>query len=173
MNWAPRVRFENIKRVFENDRDGFGDPELLQEVGYTLLARCKDILEVSSAISGNVHCRRCGTIMPRLKINSPGEDQENFHCSFCGWNISWGEYLNSIAGRKLRGSEVVHVYQRFVDDWQAAVTTQQKMLAIDCLIHEFHTYHGNPTKPVAVTVISGSSTEIMRMIDSLANDPRR
>jgi len=170
MNWAPRVRPEKIKHVFKNDLFGFVDLDLLQEVGYSLLARCKDIIEVSSAISGIVKCRSCGRVIHRLRANLPDEEQETILCSYCGWNITWDDYLKSITGRKLRGGEVVHVYQKFIDDWQAASSPQQKMLAIDRLIHGFHTYLGNPTKPVAVTVIAGSSTAIKQLIESLAYD---
>ena len=68
---------------------------------------------------------------------------------------------------------MVHVYQQFIDDWHKAKSAQEKIIAIDRLIHEFHTYLGNPAKSVAVTVISGSSTRIMNLIEELAFQPNK
>ncbi len=171
MDWAPRISPEKIRRVYENERKGFVDVELLQEVGYALLSRCKDILEVSDAIQGKVHCRECGSIILRLRLNDPDEANETLRCENCAWEITWDAYFRSFSGRKLRGGEVVRVYQQFVDAWPKATSAQEKMLVIDRLIHEFHTNFGRPTKPVAVTVIGGSSTRIKQMIEELAYKP--
>ncbi len=171
MNWAPRVPPERIRRLYESEKLGLLDEELLNAVGYSLLARCKDILAVSDAILGKVHCRWCGGIIPRVRFDFPDEDKETLHCGSCDWEITWGEYFRCFSGRKLRGGEVVHVYQQFVDDWKKSKSKPEKMLAIDRLIHEFHTYLGNPTKPVAVTVIGGSSTRVYQLIEDLAYKP--
>ena len=147
------------------------DTELLEEVGYSIFARCKDILEVSDAISGKVHCRQCSQIIPRLRKDFPDEGNETLRCVKCGWQITWEEYFRSFTGRKLRGGEVVHIYRQFVTDWQKAKSCEDKMLAIDRLIHEFHTNLGMPTKPVAVTIIGGSSSLIKQLIEDLAYKP--
>jgi hypothetical protein len=168
MDWAPKIAPERIRQLYENDRSGMFDAALLQEVGYRLVARCKDIIEVSEALMGKVHCRRCGQVIPRRQYNLPQEDAERIICPQCDWQITWGEYFQSITGRKLRGGEVLHLYRAFVEQFERATTPQEKMLAIDTLIHEFHTNLGLPTKPVAVTVISGSSHTVKQLIEELA-----
>jgi hypothetical protein len=168
MDWAPKVAPDLIRLLYENDHRGLFDEELLQEVGYRLLARCKDILEVSEAVLGKVHCRKCNQTIPRLKYDLPGEDEEILLCPQCDWQTTWGDYFHSITGRKLRGGEVVHIYRNFVERIQNAKSAQEKMIAIDYLIHEFHTNLGKPTKPIAVTVISGSSHKVKQLIEDLA-----
>lgn len=168
INWAPRISPEKIRRVYESESKGLLDLDLLEKVGYSLLARCKDILEVSDAISGKIHCRRCGWIIMRSSMHKPDEDDETLRCLKCSWEITWDQYFRSFSGRKLRGGEVVHVYRQYIDEWEKAKSPQEKMLTIDRLIHEFHTYLGKPTKSVAVTVISGSSTHIYQLIEDLA-----
>lgn len=168
MDWAPKVAPDQIRLLYENDHRGLFDEELLQEVGYRLVARCKDIIEVSEAILGDVHCRKCNHTIPRLKYDLPGEDGEILYCPQCDWQITWGDYFQSFTGRKLRGGEVLHIYREFVKRFQNAKSPQEKMLAIDYLIHEFHTNLGKPTKPVAVTVISGSSHKVKQLIEDLA-----
>lgn len=169
MDWAPRAAPEQIRLLFESDARGFLDEELLDEVGYRLAARCKDILQVSEALAGRAACRKCSQAIPRLRCNRPDEDDEMLQCPRCGWHVTWGAYFQSISGRKLRGGEVVHVYREFVDRFAQAQTARDKILAIDRLIHEFHTNLGKPTKPVAVTVISGSSQAVKQLIEDLAN----
>ncbi len=171
INWAPRISPESVRKVYLSESKGILDEELLEKVGYSLLERCHDIIEVSDGINGKVHCRRCGWIIPRLRLNLPDEASEILQCDKCAWEINWGEYFRSFSGLKLRGGEVVHVYQNFIDDWLKARTSQERMLAIDCLIHEFHTYLGKPTKPLAVTVIGGSSTRIKQLIEDLHSKP--
>jgi hypothetical protein len=172
-HWAPRVPPWKIQKLYNSDREGMLDTELLQQVGLALLARCQDILEVSDALAGKVHCRRCGTILPRTRLNSPLEDEEVLHCPGCGWEITWRDFFESITVRKLRGGEVVPIYQAFISGWKRAKTAEEKMLTIDHLIHEFHTYLGEATKPVAVTVIAGNSTQTAQLIETLAYDPGR
>jgi hypothetical protein len=168
IQWAPRVALAKIRGVYVSERDGRLDEDLLEAVGYALLARCSDILAVTAALAGRVECRRCGQVILRQRVGQLDEHLEQLRCGACGWEVAWGDYFHSISGRKLRGSEVVHEYQQFVDDWQQARTAPAKMLAIDRLIHAFHTYQGRPGKSVAVTVIGGSSGQVMEFIEGLA-----
>ena len=171
MDWAPKVPPDQIRRLYEKDAQGLFDEELLREVGYRLLARCKDIIEVSEAISGRVHCRKCQHILPRLKYGLPDEGDEVLQCPHCDWLMTWEDYFQSFTGRQLLGGEVLHIYREFVERFQNAKSSQEKMLAIDHIIHEFHTNLGHPTKPVAVTVIGGSSHKVKQLIEGLAFTP--
>ena len=168
LDWSPKVPPERIRRLYDNDQRDIFDEDLLREVGYSLVARCKDILEVSEAIAGVVHCRSCGQIIPRINYGLSDEDDEVLRCSRCGWQLTWRDYFQSFTGRQLRGGEVVHIYREFVERFESAQSPQAKMLAIDALIHEFHTNLGKPTKPVAVTVIGGSSARVKQLIEDLA-----
>ena len=46
--WAPRVRRSKIRRLYETDALGIYDDELIDDVGYALLARCRSFLAASN-----------------------------------------------------------------------------------------------------------------------------
>ena len=50
--WARRVRKEKIARLYASDARGIVDAELIDEVGFGLLARCQSILDATAAAQG-------------------------------------------------------------------------------------------------------------------------
>jgi len=47
IKWAPRIRPQLIKRLYESDALGFQDDELCNDVGFRLFLRCQTIIMVS------------------------------------------------------------------------------------------------------------------------------
>ncbi len=178
MRWSPRVPAHKVRRLYESDAQGMLDEELLDEVGYGILARCHDIVDVSEAEKGRVKCRNCGhTIVRREGERTSfvghgdvltGGKGEVLRCERCAWETTWGEYVRSLSGRNLHDGGVVHLFRAFGERWPAARSAQAKLLLIDSLIHEFHVVQKGLGRPVAVNVIEGTAREVAALLDGLA-----
>ena len=171
IQWPPRVSKQKIRRLYQSDAQGLLDEELLDDVGTLLYQRCLAIFTVYEAGQGRVQCPRCErqgrtTIIERKR--PPHKHEEVISCAVCGWTITWEEYHQSYKRQQLNLGGAGDAFHAFVQGWPAARTPQAKMTAIDRLIHEFHTNLGKPTKPVAVTVISGSSHTVKQLMEDLA-----
>jgi len=60
IEWSPRVSLAKIRALYENEARGTCDDELIEEIGFGLLARCRSILEFTAACEeGKVRCMRC------------------------------------------------------------------------------------------------------------------
>jgi len=93
-------------------------------------------------------------------------------CSECGWQITWGEYALSFKRKQLNAGGAVEAFQRYVRDYRAARTPQEKLLAVDRLIHEFHyslrDQPDRPCRPVGVNLIEGKLPDVAQFLDELA-----
>ena len=139
LNWSKRVPLERIKRLYLSDAHGLLDTELLDQIGHNLYSRCSDIFEFWRACNGEVTCRHCGrTIRRRGHItDAKGDLTELLRCR-CGWQIAWGDYLRRSQGHQLGASDVQLLVQHFMAHWPKCKTSQDKLLLIDWLIHQFH-----------------------------------
>jgi ribosomal protein L37AE/L43A len=166
--WAPRVAQAKIRRLYELDALGIHDEDLLDEVGYALLARCRSFITANQAVAGQATCPVCGGGI----AHNRGKE-EVLHCLACGWELTWGAYFATIQHRQLSGAEpVLTLFGEFVTRFPAAATPAEKMLAIDNLIHGFHWYQKfGPTRPVAVNLIEGRLGEVIAFLDRLSLGP--
>jgi hypothetical protein len=158
--WAPRVSKKEIHQLYETDAQGIYDLDLINEVGYGLLARCESFITVNRAREGEFPCPECGQTVRR---------EETLRCP-CGWTLPWANYFKTIQHKQLSGAEpVLEQFQDFVDAFPSARTPQEKMLLIDRLIHGFHYYFktGGPTRPVAVNLIEGRLSDVVAFLDRL------
>jgi hypothetical protein len=158
--WAPRVARRKIRQLYETDARGIYDLDLIDEVGYSLLARCESFITANRAREGELPCPECGETVRR---------EEMLRCP-CGWRLPWADYFKTIQHKQLSGAEpVLEQFRDFVQAFPAARTPQEKMLLIDRLIHGFHWYYktGNPTRPVAVNLIEGRLGKVVAFLDRL------
>jgi hypothetical protein len=159
--WAPRVAQRMIRRLYETDAQGIYDLDLIDEVGYGLLARCESFITANRARAGELPCPECGETVQR---------EEMLHCP-CGWTLPWAAYFKTIQHKQLSGAEPVLVqFRDYVRAFPAARTPQQKMLLIDRLIHGFHWYYktNGPTRPVAVNLIEGRLGDVVAFLERLS-----
>ncbi len=182
LQWGPRVSKQKIRRLYESDAAGIYDEALIDDVGITLLVRCRHILQIRAAGRGRVTCPRCArqrvhTVIERAPHGrgrgSRGDPRDEvITCPVCGWRITWGAYRTSYKRKQLSAGGAVSAFQRFVDAYPKARTPREKMLVIDRLIHEFHyslkDRPGQPTRPVATNLIEGKTTDIEPFLDELA-----
>jgi DNA-directed RNA polymerase subunit M/transcription elongation factor TFIIS len=179
IQWPKRVSKHKIRRLYESDAQGMLDTELVDDVGITLLLRCKSILEVAEAKRGHVRCPRCArqkkeTIIQRTRVKGDPRD-EVITCPECGWQVTWGEYAASYKRKQLNIGGAAGAFEAYVQSYEAARTSQAKMLAIDRLIHEFHyslrDRPGLPTRSVGPNLIQGKLGDILTFLDELTYGP--
>lgn len=175
IEWEKRVPKWKLRRLYESDAQGLLDEELLDEVGFTLLGRCRDILKVESAQQGRVHCARCDrqgqtTLITRPRSKGDPRDVV-LTCPVCGWQITWGDYHLSFKRKQLNPGGATTIFAAFVENFPRARTPQAKMMAIDRLIHEFHYSYRSmpdlPTRPVGVNLIEGHLEDVIAFLDEL------
>ena len=163
--WAPKVKQQEIRRLYETDAKGIYDEDQLNEVGYGLLARCASFIDAMEAVWGKARCPCCSGI-----VNRSGGEDELLRCT-CGWQLPWAEYFATIQHKQLSGAEpVLDQFRRFVREFPGARRPQDKMLLIDRLIHGFHVFlkTTTPTRPVAVNLIEGRLGEVVAFLDVLS-----
>ena len=162
--WAPRVPKVKIRRLYETDARGIYDDELIDEVGYSLLARCQAFLDAEEARAGRIKCPVCGEVVLH------GHDRDELMRCACGWQLTWGAYFATIQHKQLSGAEPVRrLFRGFVARFPRAASPRDKMLLIDHLLHGFHWFYkdNTSTRPVAINLIDGRLGDVIAFLDSL------
>ncbi len=169
IRWAPRVPQALIRRLYETDARGIYDEELIDEVGYALLARCESFIAAVEAARGRAKCARCGQIIAHSR-----RPDEVLRCPACGWETTWQAYFRSFRHRQLSGAEpVIALFQDFIVRFPQARTAREKMLLIDGLIHGFHrSLTGDPTRTTGVNLIEGNYHDVVEFLDRLTYGER-
>ena len=175
IRWAPKVRPDKIRRVYEQDARGIADDELIDDVGLALHARCRSIALVNA---GQVACPRCGevfkvtrTYRERTRGEPSADPSEVARCPApgCGWHTSVGQWGESWRHRELHAGWGLPPLQEFYERYPSARTPRERMLLIDRLLHQFHTNlkRGLQGRPVAVNLIEGNIRQVRALLDAL------
>jgi len=171
VRWAPRVAPWKVRRLYENDAQGLVDEELIDDVAYSLYARCQSILAVYAAEQGLVACPLCGAEIPRRQR----DEQELLRCPLGHWQTTWGLYRKSYRHKQLWAGRAVTAFMEFVKGLPKARTPREKMLLIDRLIHACHQSLTGAAarykRPVACNLIQGKMKELIALLDGLAYGP--
>ena len=136
VQWASRVNPALVRRLYETDARGIVDEELIDTVGHALYARCQSILQATEAHAGRIICPECGALV--IRASTPSDRQAILDCAGCGWRVRWVEYFKTFQGKHLNGGGALAFHAEFVEGFRRARSPQEKMLAIDRLIHAFH-----------------------------------
>ena len=94
--WAGRVTKHKIAQIYEDDAQGMHDDALINDVAYTLLARCKSMVVVEDARNGRAICPVCESV-----IEHKAQKGSLLECENCEWSGSWDEYRRSLDGLHL------------------------------------------------------------------------
>ena len=175
IRWAPKVRPDKIRRLYEQDARGIVDDELIDDVGLTLHARCRSITLVNA---GQVACPRCRTVFKVTRTyrerakDEPAHDPSTIaHCPNpeCGWETTVGQWSASWRHRELHAGWGLPPLQDFAKRYPSARTPRERMLMIDYLLHQFHTNLklGNQGRPVAANLIEGNIKQVRALLDEL------
>lgn len=176
IKWAPRVSLAKIRELYTREARGDCDDDLVDEVGYSLYSRCLAIFEFTQAIHGQVACKRCpgkgvSTIIERKTF----KPDELLRCPRCGWQVRWRVYMSESekADGQLTAGHAGAAFEKYIKVFPACRTREEKILAIDRLIHEFHWILLNdakgivPHKPAGVNLLRGSSSQVVEMLNEL------
>ncbi len=177
IEWSPRVSLAKIRTLYLNEARGTCSDELVEEVGFGLLARCQSIIEYTEACdTGRVRCKRCAkqgqvTILQR-NMNKPSA---LLRCPVCGWQVRWGVYKaeSENADGQLRAGHAAEAFTHYATVYPQCKTREEKIVAIDQLIHAFHWFlvkEGQPAranKPAGVNLLRGNIRQVLDLLNEL------
>lgn len=167
IRWPAKVRPEKLWKLYQSDAQGALDEELVSQVGYSLLARCESILLIDE---GKVICPRCGTTFV-VHVPYTLGTAESVSCPSegCGWQVTGEEYDHSIRHRELKIGQAGQAFSAFLEAYPRAKTSQERMFAIDQLIHAFHwdMKLQLPNRPAGNNLIEGSLEQVIDLLDRL------
>jgi hypothetical protein len=177
IEWSPRVSLAKIRALYINEARGTCDDELIEEVGFGLLARCQSILEYTLACDeGLVRCKRCArqgqTTLIQRNMHKPSA---LLSCPVCGWQVRWRVYKaeSETADGQLTAGHAGEAFTRYVAVYPQCKTREEKIIAIDRLIHEFHWIlirqdrPARANKPAAVNLLRANNLQVMAMLNEL------
>jgi len=153
-----------LARLYETDARGIYDEELIDDIGYILLARCQDMITVAEAGRGRATCPGCGGV-----IEHAAKKGCSLVCQLCGWSGSWNAYRASLNGRHLIAPGLEPFCREYIRTFPKAKTPQAKMLKIDWLIHRFH-WEGTALKGQAgaTSLIEGRVQDVNEFLSALS-----
>ena len=170
--WASKVQRQDIISLYARDAEGIYDEDLINEVGFGLLAKCEE-----SLTAGNWHkqlcCPNCRTTLDEVPCAQKYPDRPTscaYQCPACGWEGGYKQYVDALR----RNTSIVlrapcgllPTIRKFVDEFPVARTPQERMVMIDTLLHG---YHGmSRAKPGTGTFIEGTTEEVIALLDGIS-----
>jgi hypothetical protein len=175
IEWAPRVSLSKIRELYVREARGDCDDELIDEVSYSLYARCLSILEFTAACEGEVRCKRCAAAgQETILLRKTKKPAEILRCPACGWQVRWRVYLaeSEKVDGQLHAGHAREAFQRYASRYPHCHSCEEKILAIDRLVHEFHWIllgEKGPRahKPAGVNLLRGSTTQVLDTLNEL------
>ena len=177
MYWAPRVNLNEIKKFYMNCTGELCDEELLDNTGIALYLRCESILEYTWAHEGKVKCKRCYRMGKETFIDRITKlPKEIIRCSQCGWQIQWRVYVSETEKKQtgqLMAGRARHAFEEYYKKYPGCKQANEKVIAIDQLIHSFHwTLKNELDKPTGLrtacaNLLEGNATQINDLLNNL------
>jgi predicted RNA-binding Zn-ribbon protein involved in translation (DUF1610 family) len=167
IKWAPKVRMEQISRLYRAEAKGLHTDADVDAVGIPILLRCESILRVSNR---RVACPQCGE---DFQLRPTWRDkQTEFTCPTCAWKVGWDEYKTSWRHRDLIGGGALAAFERFADQYPRARTRDGKMILVDQLLHDFHrdSKTRTPHRSASNNLVEGSLQQVVAFLDSITYD---
>jgi len=172
IHWAPKVRQAKIWQLYQNDALGLVDEDLVREVGFDLLQRCRSVWQVSHRM---VVCPRCGepfTLAEDRKWKFRSEIQV---CPTpdCGWEMTTQYWHETWRHQDLLGSAAMGAIETYMHDYPLAKSSEERMVCIDQVIHAFHISlkTGQLNRSFANNLIEGSHKQVIDLLDRLYEHP--
>ncbi len=164
--WCKKASRNDLLRLYQGEAKGMLDEELLDEIGFTFYARCKQAHDARNCMEkGNILCLNCGAV---VKANHTYDNQP-MYCE-CGYSYTYREYRRSYMAVNMPGNRATPIFESFEQKWPGCQDATQKMLLIDWLIHECHVtiMSGEMGKSVCENLIEGTRKQITDLIIKLA-----
>jgi hypothetical protein len=172
ITWAPKIRQAKIWQLYLNDARGTVDDDLVEDVGYRLLQRCRSI---QLATNRSLECPRCGEVIKLVESEPWRLDPGIQTCPNpdCGWTTTAREWHASWRHQDMLGKAAMPAIQVYLQDYPRASGSQERMLCIDQLIHAFHISlrDGKAGRSFANNLIEGSHAQVVDLLDRLFELP--
>jgi len=166
--WAPRVSRYKIWQLYQADASGRRDEELLDDVGWALLARARDCLIATEALHGRVRCPICDETIHRTRNHGHPVREEKLTCPEGHWSLTWGEFHRSIRKKHLQSTGLKTFFRDFLERYPRAQTYGEKIILVDTLLHRYHwELEGEVGGPGAVNLIGGTRAEVLAFLNQL------
>jgi hypothetical protein len=169
ITWSPKIRQAKIWQLYQNDALGAVDEVLVEDVGLSLLYRCRSISLVTRR---EVECPRCGMV---FLLSEPGTWKmlpgvQLCPTPGCGWKTTSEQWHESWEHRDLLGSAAMQAIETYLRDYPCARKTEARMVCIDQLIHSFHISlrTGKASRSFANNLIEGSHDQVVEFLDRLS-----
>ena len=162
--WSPKISRQSLKRLYTNDVTGINDEDLVDEVGFTLYARClQGQDEGRLKDTGKLKCHHCSETLQATSNDAL------MTCS-CGYQYLFREYRRAFRENNMPHGAAAAVFNAFVENWPRAKDYAAKMILIDNLVHEFHINLNSGVKGrfVGINLIEGTKKQIGDLILELA-----
>jgi hypothetical protein len=169
ITWFPKVKQAKIWQLYQNDALGAVDEILVEDVGLSLLYRCRSIWLVTRR---EVECPRCGVVFPLSEPDTwkmlPGV--QLCPTRGCGWETTAEQWHESWKHRDLLGSAAMQAIETYLNDYPRARKTKIRMVCIDQLIHSFHISlrTSKVSRSFANNLIEGSHDQVVEFLDRLS-----
>lgn len=168
IHWASKVSPAKIWQLYQNDASGLVDDDLVHEVGFRLLERCRSIVR---ATHRQVECPRCGAVMEMCEPGNWRYLPGTLPCPTpgCGWETTAEIWHDSWRHRDLLGLAAMKAIETYLHDYPLAKKTTEQMLCIDQLIHAFHIglTSDEGHRAAANNLIEGSHEQVVELLDRL------
>jgi len=162
--WSAKLSRHVLKKLYEDDARGIRNEELVDDVGFTLYARCLQGRDERLLMESNrLKCHNCREILAVVKKDALIE------CS-CGHQYLFRDYMRSFRTNNMPSGAATKIFNAFIENWERAKGYSKKMILIDSLIHEFHINLNSGVKGrfVGINLIEGTKRQIEDFILKLA-----
>ena len=159
--WAPRLRKVQLKRLYETAGRGIVDEDLVNDVGFSLLARVESMLAAQEAKLGRARCPVCRAAVPH--------EHELLRCPQCDWQCPWPAYHKTLKYKHLGAGGMKEFLLEFAEKFPKATTPGARLILIDTLIHR---YHWGAGRPGSGGLIEGKMNTVMAFLDELSYGER-
>jgi ribosomal protein L37AE/L43A len=164
--WAPRVRKNQIERLYKGSANGVIDEALVDEVGHGLYARCQSMLEVTEIrTTGRPRCPECSAVLPQRTWAA----NEMLRCPSCAWMCTARAYDKTYSRKNLGTGGLDDSIREFMKRFESTRSYGEKLVLIDTLIHLFH-WSSDQGRPLATALIEGDMKGTMAFLDRLSYD---
>ena len=109
-----------IWQLYRADAQGRRDEELLDAVGWALVARVQDCLIATEALYRRVSCPVCGGIIQRRYGPRDRVPEEELACPEGHWSLTWDQFHRSIRNEHLQSAGLETFFREFVQRYPRA-----------------------------------------------------
>lgn len=181
IKWSPKIHPQKLVTLYQRYMAGQTEEAEVDDVGLGLFLRVRDILLIADH---QLICPQCGEVFVVPPARSPARkpeqtsarseeqtlDQTKCPNPTCSFSISWQEYHLSWRHKELWVGKAGPCFQQYFERYPRAKGINEKMIAIDTLIHSFHIdLKANlPNRTAANNLIEGSLRQVVDILDRLS-----